>query len=71
LPATVFVLRHAWRGLPAGLRETARGLGATRWQATWLGIVLPALPGLRRGLLVAFVLALGLAPLLAPPAATP
>ena len=66
LPATVFVLRGAWRGLPPGLRETARAQGASPWQALWHGAVSPALPGGATALLVAFMLGLGLAPLLAP-----
>jgi hypothetical protein len=71
LPAMVFILRRAWRGIPGGLRETALACGAAPQQAAWLACVSPALPGAGAGVLIGFLLALGLAPLLAPHAVAP
>jgi ABC-type proline/glycine betaine transport system permease subunit len=71
LPVMVLVMGSLWRLIPPGLADTAAATGASPAQVFYLAAFRPALPGIARGLAVVFVLALGLAPLLAPAPGTP
>jgi ABC-type molybdate transport system permease subunit len=71
LPVMVLVMGSWWRLIPPGLAETAAANGASPARAFYLAALRPALPGIARGLALVFVLALGLAPLLAPAPGNP
>ncbi len=71
LPIMVLVLGAWWRLVPEGLAEAASASGASPLRAFSLGVLAPALPGVARGLALVFVLALGLAPLLAHSSGSP
>jgi ABC-type molybdate transport system permease subunit len=71
LPVMVLVLGVWWRHIPRDLAILASEAGASRF---WVfrNVTLPsALPGVARALALVFVLALGLAPLLAPAQVSP
>ena len=71
LPVMVLFLAASWRHLPTGLAETAAASGASPLQTLVLARLRPALPAALRGLGLVFVLAFGLAPLLAALRASP
>jgi ABC-type molybdate transport system permease subunit len=71
LPAMVLVLGAWWRRIPHELAAAAREAGASSTWIFWHLTLRSAMPGVARGLALAFVLALGLAPLLAPAQASP
>jgi len=71
LPVMVLVLGAWWRRSPEGMAETASASGAPPLRAFALGVLAPALPGVARGLALVFLLALGLAPLLAQSSGSP
>ncbi len=71
LPVMVLVLGAWWRRIPPGLAATAAAAGASPAGVLLHAVVRPALPGVARGLALVFVLALGLAPLLAQPPGSP
>lgn len=64
LPLMVVYLAASWRRVPAGLAEAAAASGASPFRAMRYAVLRPALPILARGVVLVFVLALGLAPLL-------
>jgi ABC-type spermidine/putrescine transport system permease subunit II len=58
LPLVYLATRAALEGVPAGLEDAARGLGAGRWQVFWR-VTLPLVrPGVAAGAVLAFVLSL-------------
>jgi ABC-type spermidine/putrescine transport system permease subunit II len=71
LPITVVVLGLALRRIPQNLASTAAACGATPLQTLLHARIRPALPSLAATLALAFLLSLGIAPLLAPLAARP
>jgi ABC-type spermidine/putrescine transport system permease subunit I len=71
LPAMVLVLGAWWGRIPENLAAAARDAGASPAWVFWHLTLRAALPGVARGLALVFVLALGLAPLLAPAQASP
>jgi hypothetical protein len=71
LPVMVLVMGSWWRLIPTGLADSAAASGASPVWVFYLAAIRPALPGIARGLAVVFVLALGLAPLLAPASGSP
>ena len=71
LPVTVIVLALTQRRIPQNLTETTAACGATPLQTLLHARIRPALPGLAATLAIAFILSLGIAPLLAPLAARP
>ena len=71
LPVMVIFLSLAWRRIPDGLAGTAAACGASPIQTLFYARIRPAVPAALGGLGLVFVLALGLAPLLAPLAASP
>jgi ABC-type spermidine/putrescine transport system permease subunit II len=71
LPVTVFVLCLTRRSIPQNLTETAAACGASPLQTLLHARIRPALPGLAATLAIAFILSLGIAPLLAPLAVRP
>jgi len=71
LPVMVLVLGAWWRLIPPELDDAATAAGASPWRVFILAALRPALPGIARGLALVFVLALGLAPLLAPAGGNP
>jgi len=71
LPVMVLVLGAWWRSIPQDLAAAARDAGASPTWVFWHLTLGAALPGMARGLALVFVLALGLAPLLAPAQASP
>lgn len=71
LPVMVLVMGAWWRLIPPGLAATAAATGASPARAFYLARLRPAVPGIVRGLAIVFVLALGLAPLLAAASGTP
>jgi ABC-type spermidine/putrescine transport system permease subunit II len=71
LPITVIALHLTRRRIPQNLTETAAACGASPLQTLLHARIRPALPGLAASFALACVLALGIAPLLAPLAARP
>jgi phosphate transport system permease protein len=65
LPTVILAAREALRAVPAGIREGALALGATRWQAVRHQVLPTALPGIITGVILALARAIGeTAPLL-------
>ncbi|MFN3514120.1 MAG: phosphate ABC transporter permease PstA [Phenylobacterium sp.] len=59
LPIVIVATREAIRSVPAGLRESAYGVGCNKWQVVW-GYVLPsARPGIITGAIVGLSRAIG------------
>ena len=71
LPITVIVLAASLRRIPEHLADTAAACGASPLQTLMHARIRPALPALGVTLLLAFVLARGLSPMLAPLAVRP
>jgi phosphate transport system permease protein len=59
LPMTVIASQEAIRQVPAGIREGALALGATRWQAVWHQVLPIAAPGILTGVILAISRAVG------------
>jgi ABC-type proline/glycine betaine transport system permease subunit len=67
----VIVMGMAWRGIPQDFAETVVACGASPLQTLVHARIRPALPILAASLALAFLLALGITPMLAPLAARP
>lgn len=66
LPVVIIASQEALRAVPKTLRQSARALGATRWQTTSKVVLPAALPGIMTGAILAMSRAIGeAAPLLA------
>lgn len=59
LPTVVITTREALRSVPPSLRQGARALGATRWQAVWKQVLPGAAPGIATGSILSVSRALG------------
>lgn len=59
LPIVIVATREALRAVPAGLRESAYGIGANRWQVMWSYILPSARPGILTGAIVGLSRAIG------------
>jgi phosphate transport system permease protein len=59
LPTVIITTREALRAVPPSLREGARALGATRWQAVWKQVLPGAAPGIATGSILCVSRALG------------
>jgi phosphate transport system permease protein len=71
LPVVILATREALRAVPQSIRQGARALGSTQWQAIWRHVLPLAAPGILTGLILAFCRAIGeTAPLITIGAAT-
>jgi phosphate transport system permease protein len=59
LPIVIVATREAVRAVPSGLRESAYGIGANRWQVMWTYILPSARPGILTGAIVGLSRAIG------------
>ncbi|WP_397400121.1 phosphate ABC transporter permease PstA [Phenylobacterium sp.] len=59
LPIVIVATREALRAVPSGLRESAYGVGANRWQVMWSYILPSARPGILTGAIVGLSRAIG------------
>ena len=59
LPIVIVATREAVRSVPAGLRESAFGLGCNQWQTVWSYILPAARPGIITGAIVGLSRAIG------------
>ncbi|MEX2394341.1 MAG: phosphate ABC transporter permease PstA [Actinomycetota bacterium] len=59
LPVVIIASREALRSIPAGIREGAFALGATRWEVVRNQVVPPAIPGIMTGAILALSRAIG------------
>ncbi|MDZ4376287.1 MAG: phosphate ABC transporter permease PstA [Phenylobacterium sp.] len=59
LPIVIVATREALRAVPAGLRESAYGIGANQWQVMWSYILPSARPGILTGAIVGLSRAIG------------
>lgn len=59
LPIVIVATREAVRAIPSGLRESAYGIGANRWQVMWSYILPSARPGILTGAIVGLSRAIG------------
>ena len=59
LPIVIVATREAVRAVPSGLRESAYGIGANRWQVMWSYILPSARPGILTGAIVGLSRAIG------------
>jgi len=59
LPVIILASREALRAVPQSIRQGARALGATQWQAIWRHVLPLATPGILTGLILAFSRAIG------------
>lgn len=59
LPIVIVATREALRAVPSGLRESAYGVGANRWQVMWNYILPSARPGILTGAIVGLSRAIG------------
>lgn len=59
LPVIIISSREALRAVPLSIRQAARALGATRWQAVLRHVLPLAMPGIMTGLILAFSRAVG------------
>jgi phosphate transport system permease protein len=59
LPIVIVATREAVRAIPTGLRESAYGIGANRWQVMWSYILPSARPGILTGAIVGLSRAIG------------
>ncbi|WP_337189201.1 phosphate ABC transporter permease PstA [Phenylobacterium sp.] len=59
LPIVIVATREALRAVPAGLRESAYGIGANQWQVMWNYILPSARPGILTGAIVGLSRAIG------------
>ncbi len=59
LPTIAAVARESFRAVPRIHRESALSLGATRWEATRLGVLSPARRGMAAGIILGLGRALG------------
>ena len=71
LPIIIINAQEAIRAVPYTIREASYGLGATRWQTIWKGVLPAALPGIMTGTILSVSRAVGeTAPLIVVGAAT-
>src|SRR5574341_1964671 len=59
LPIIIIASQEAIRAVPPSFREAAYGLGATKFQTTWLIVIPSALPGVLTGTILALSRAIG------------
>ncbi|MBL8558889.1 MAG: phosphate ABC transporter permease PstA [Hyphomonadaceae bacterium] len=59
LPVVIVATREAVRAVPAGIREAALSIGASKWQATSHHVVPYATPGIITGVIIALSRAIG------------
>lgn len=59
LPIIIISTQEALRSIPAGLRESAYALGATRWQVIYSHVLPMAAPGIFTGVILALSRAIG------------
>jgi phosphate transport system permease protein len=59
LPIVIVATREAVRAIPTGLRESAYGIGANRWQVMWSYVLPSARPGILTGAIVGLSRAIG------------
>jgi phosphate transport system permease protein len=59
LPIIIIASQEAIKAVPPSLREAAYGLGATKFQTTWLVVFPMALPGVLTGTILALSRAIG------------
>ena len=59
LPVVIINAQEAIRAVPRSIREASLGVGATKWQTTWLQVLPAAMPGILTGLILALSRAVG------------
>ncbi len=59
LPIIIVATREALKAVPNSLREASYGMGATKWQTTWLQILPAASGGILTGIILALSRAVG------------
>jgi phosphate transport system permease protein len=59
LPLVIINSREAIRAVPNSLREASYGMGATRWQTTWVHVLPNAITGMLTGSILAVSRAIG------------
>jgi phosphate transport system permease protein len=59
LPVIVVATREALRAVPKSLREASYGIGASRWQTTWMQVLPAASGGIVTGVILALSRAIG------------
>ncbi|MDX1420608.1 MAG: phosphate ABC transporter permease PstA [Rubricoccaceae bacterium] len=59
LPVIIIATQEALRAVPQGLRESAYGVGATRWQVVWSHLLPVAAPGILTGVILSLSRAIG------------
>lgn len=59
LPLVIINSREAIRAVPGSLREASYGMGATRWQTTWVHVLPNAITGMLTGSILAVSRAIG------------
>ena len=59
LPLVIINSREAIRAVPNSLREASYGMGATRWQTTWVHVLPNAIAGMLTGSILAVSRAIG------------
>ncbi len=59
LPLVIINAREAIRAVPSSIREASYGMGATRWQTTWVHVLPNAITGMLTGSILAISRAIG------------
>lgn len=59
LPVIIVATREALKAVPNSLREASYGMGATKWQTTWLQVLPAASGGILTGIILALSRAIG------------
>ena len=59
LPLVIINSREAIRAVPSSIREASYGMGATRWQTTWVHVLPNAITGMLTGSILAVSRAIG------------
>lgn len=59
LPIIIVATREALKAVPGSLREASYGMGATKWQTTWLQVMPSAAGGILTGIILALSRAVG------------
>ena len=59
LPLIIINSREAIRAVPSSIREASYGIGATRWQTTWVHVIPNAIAGMLTGSILAISRAIG------------
>jgi phosphate transport system permease protein len=59
LPLIIVATREALKAVPNSLREASYGMGATKWQTTWLQVLPAAAGGILTGIILSLSRAIG------------